>query len=186
MASKDTYSGSIRVFDEKDTCTVYWSHRFCFFGYMFNCWNKFLADVGLLNANWAEPNRWVPTLPRIWSLCPTPMRINLTWMETKKSPKEMFQEIEKNYAKILITYNQMTIGILLLSIPTMLICVFRSQFTFLHISLIGEVGYTNYYINAWSVVTKKSKFDLRSRIQRWNFTDISIMTYKRAPRRIFR
>ena len=49
----------------------------------------------------------------------------------------MFQEIEKNYAKILITYNQMTIGILLLSIPTMLICVFRSQFTFLHISLIG-------------------------------------------------
>ena len=52
MVSKDIYSGSIRVFDEKDTCTVYWSHRFCFFGYMFNCWNKFLADVGLLNATW--------------------------------------------------------------------------------------------------------------------------------------
>ena len=97
MVSKDIYSGSIRVFDEKDTCTVYWSHRFCFFGYMFNCWNKFLADVGLLNANWAESNRWVSTLPRIWSMCPTPMRINLTWMETKKSPEELFQEIEKNY-----------------------------------------------------------------------------------------
>ena len=114
MASKDTYSGSIRVFVEKDTCTVYWSHRFCFFGYMFNCWNKFLADVGLLNENGAESNRWVSTLPRIWSLCPTPMRINLTWMETKKSPKEMFQEIEKNYAKILITYNQLTIVIIIL------------------------------------------------------------------------
>ena len=28
--------------------------------------------------------------------------------------------------------------------------------------LVAEVGYTNYYINVWSVVTKKSKFDLRS------------------------
>ena len=52
--------------------------------------------------------------------------------------------------------------------------------------LVAEVGYTNCYINVWSVVTKKSKFDLRSRIQRWNFTDISIMTYKRAPRNISR
>ena len=96
MASKDTYSGSIRVFVEKDTCTVYWSHRFCFFGYMFNCWNKFLADVGLLNANWAESNRWVSTLPRIWSLCPTPMRINLTWMETKKSPPRNWKKLCQN------------------------------------------------------------------------------------------
>ena len=102
MASKDTYSGSTStsVFEEKDIFTVYWSHPFCFFGffgYMFNCWNKFLADVGLLYVNWVESNRWVSTLLRIWSLCPIPMRINLTWMEIKKSPEELFQEIEKNY-----------------------------------------------------------------------------------------
>ena len=51
--------------------------------------------------------------------------------------------------------------------------------------LVAEVDYANYYVNVWSVVTKKSKFDLRSRIERWNFTDTSIMTYRRAPRRIF-
>ena len=47
--------------------------------------------------------------------------------------------------------------------------------------LVAEVGYTNYYINVWSVVTKKSKFDLRSWVEGWNFTDTSIRTYKTDP-----
>ena len=47
--------------------------------------------------------------------------------------------------------------------------------------LVAEVGYTNYYINVWSVVTKKSKFDMRSWVEGWNFTDTSIRTYERDP-----
>ena len=52
--------------------------------------------------------------------------------------------------------------------------------------LVAEVGYTNYNINVWSAVTKKTKFDLKGCIEGWNFTDISIMTYRRAPRSISR
>ena len=44
-----------------------------------------------------------------------------------------------------------------------------------------EVDYTNYYVNVWSAVTKKTKFDLRSWVEGWNFTDTSIRTYKRDP-----